>query len=214
MDIPKQQVQYWDRVASEKNFGHPLDVARLEALVGRDAAIVDVGCGYGRLCAQLRATGFSRVTGVDSSAEMIQRGQQTVPALDLRVAAGNHLPFAEGTFDAALLFTILTSAPSDETQRQIVAEVHRILCPGGLLIVSDLLLQTDERNRERYKAGRVRFGVYGVFELPDGGVCRHHEAAYIRRLLNDFVEMESRELSTATMNGHAIQAFQYYGRKR
>ncbi|MGV9242169.1 class I SAM-dependent methyltransferase [Streptomyces sp. NPDC003710] len=64
-------------------------------------------------------------------------------------------------------------------QHRLIAEPNRLLKPGGLLYVSDLLLQDDEHNRTRYNRHADHYGSYGVFETGDGAVCRHHSREWL-----------------------------------
>ncbi len=204
-----QQRAFWDRVARTKTFAHPLREDLLRRWIPPSANILDMGCGYGRLCARLRESGYPHVTGVDPSGEMIRRGLKEFPGLDLRQVEGTTLPLEAGTFDAALLFTVLTSIPLDRDQRGLLEELRRILRPGGILYVSDLLLQSDKRNLERYARFRERFGCYGVFELPEGGVMRHHDPRWIREdLLAGLEILDWSEPEVRTMNGNPARAFQ------
>ena len=207
---PPAQVAYWDRVAGEKTFGHPLDAALLGKLTGSGARILDLGCGYGRLAWSLVRAGFGRVVGIDASLEMARRARRarTVVA----VAEGGRLPFASRTFDAALLFAVLTCVPEDAEQRAIVGELERVLRPGGALYASDLLLQGDARNRERYRAHAAAGGAHGTFAL-EGAVFRHHDPTWIEELLSGFERVERREVEVRTMNGNSARGFQWVGRK-
>src|SRR4030095_15987167 len=85
-----------------------------------------------------------------------------------------------------LLFSVLTCLPTDDGQRDIVKEVKRVLRPGGLFYISDLWLQDDERTRERYARDEAKYGVYGVFDLPEGVTVRHHDPLWIEELTRDF----------------------------
>jgi hypothetical protein len=74
------------------------------------------------------------------------------------------------------------------------------------------LLQRDERNRERYE----RFanpGPYGVFELEEGVRVRHFTRERVQELLASFEEVHATAISTVTMNGHPVEAFQLLGRR-
>ncbi len=62
----------------------------------------------------------------------------------------------------------------------------RVLRLGGLLYVSDLLVNDDARNRERYQHGAETYNCYGVFQLPEGVVVRHHTKEWIEEITGAF----------------------------
>jgi len=199
-------LDYWDRVAEQKTFTHPLHAAWLTRWVKPDAHILDYGCGYGRVLHDLVGLGFANAVGVDRSALMIERGRREHPGLDLRVI--DEPPLPEQSFDLVLLFAVLTCIASDEAQSHLLAELFRLLRPGGLLYLSDMPLQTDARNRARYNAGVRRFGTYGVFEIDDGAVLRHHADDHFEALLAAFEPVETAAIEITTMNGHPATAVQ------
>jgi SAM-dependent methyltransferase len=205
--------RYWDKAAAGLTFSHPLNLDWLSAL-GPDARILDHGCGYGRTLQTLREAGWRNTLGVDFSGEMIARGRALHPRLSLRAIEALPLPEAEDAFDAVLLFALLTCIPGDEDQRALVAELTRVLKPGGLLYISDYPLQTDDRNVARYEAARDRRGVYGVWDREDGGVFRHHERDWLRGLLAGFDILAEAEIETTTLGGSAARAVQLLARLR
>ncbi|MDH6113370.1 SAM-dependent methyltransferase [Kitasatospora sp. MAP12-15] len=209
------QIAYWDSVGATKTFTHPVNLSWL-AGVGSNARVLDYGCGYGRVMAELSEYGFSDVSGVDLSPTLIERGRQS--RSDLRFAVLESPPdltHASASVDVVLLFAVLTCIPDDNAQRALVAELSRVLAPGGLLYVSDMVVQDDERNHSRYATYAQQFGTpYGVFATDDGAVCRHHDIAELRALLSDFDLEDEHRIEVATMNGHRSQAVQLLGRKR
>jgi ubiquinone/menaquinone biosynthesis C-methylase UbiE len=208
-----RQTEYWDRAATEKKFTHPLHSDRILSLLAPDARILDYGCGYGRTCRQLRRIGFGNVVGVDISPEMIRQGRLRCPEIELRTLRTEKLPFESDTIDAVLLFAVLTCIPGDKGQQAVVADIFRVLKPGGILYASDYPLQSDARNLERYRRYEKTYGVYGVFEIAGGAVVRHHHPAAIRTLFSDFEKIGQEELDVPTMNGNPARIFQYFGRK-
>ncbi|MFI6878837.1 class I SAM-dependent methyltransferase [Streptomyces sp. NPDC050400] len=213
------QVPYWDGVAATKTFTHPLHLPWLDGsagtgAAGEHAAVLDYGCGYGRAMEELARHGFDRLTGVDTSPGMIDRARTLHPALRFATLdAPPRSPFPDAEFDVVLLLAVLTCVPGDAAQRRLIAEVHRVLRPGGLLYLSDLPLQDDERNRTRYRAEAERFGTYGVFETSDGAVCRHHSRAWLDTLLTGFDTVASRTVPLLTMNGGQATGLQVLARK-
>ncbi|MCD8369707.1 MAG: class I SAM-dependent methyltransferase, partial [Clostridiales bacterium] len=106
---------------------------------------------------------------------------------------------------------VLTCIRTNEEQRNLIQEIRRVLRPNGILYVNDFLLNTDERNVSRYKKYKDTYGVYGVFELSEGAVCRHHSEEWVRELLGDFSELEYQNLIFTTMNGHKSNGFYFIG---
>ncbi|MCP2329675.1 SAM-dependent methyltransferase [Hamadaea flava] len=208
------QVAYWDSVGATKTFTHPVNLEWL-AGVRRNGRILDYGCGYGRVMAELSDQGFSDVSGVDPSPALISRGHQLRPELRFEVLdCPPALAYASASFDVVLLFAVLTCIADDDAQRALIAELTRVLAPGGLLYVSDMVLQDDERNRGRYNAYARQFGTpYGVFAADDGVVCRHHDITELRSLLKDLDLIEERRIGVTTMNGHQSKAVQLLARK-
>ena len=92
-----------------------------------------------------------------------------------------------------------------------MGELKRVLKPGGYLFVSDLPLQWSHDYLARYHQGSKRYGQYGVFDLADGGVVRHHELGYFMQLMSGFKTLEMETHDVITMNGNPAQAVRYLG---
>ena len=211
------QLAYWNGVGAAKRFSHPVPVPELLALLGPDADILDYGCGYGRVCADLARAGFTKVVGVDASHALIARGKAEYPgldlsALDLRAVSGPPLPFAAASFDACLLVALLTCVPTEAGAAALLAEARRLLRPGGLLFLSDYPLQNDARNLARYREFEREFGSYGVFRTQ-GAVFRHYAQEGLDRLLGGFDLLWRRERKVLTLNGNEADIFQVLARK-
>jgi SAM-dependent methyltransferase len=211
------QVAYWDRVAGEKRFSHPIRLDWLEQYLGpshRSKVILDYGCGYGRSLAELVRSGYQSLVGVDFSAAMLDRCRREGPDISLVQNDGRKLPLKNGSVDVALLFAVLTCIPDGTDQENQLAEVIRVLRPGGLLYLSDLLINDDRRNRERYRQYADIYNCYGIFELPEGAVVRHHAREWIEELTGALEPLEYQPFAVQTMNGNNSSAFQYLGRKK
>jgi SAM-dependent methyltransferase len=96
--------------------------------------ILDAGCGSGPLFAALRDRG-AIMTGFDSSAGMLEQARRRLgDDADLQVAAlGSPLPFPDDTFDDVTASLVLHYL---EDWGPALAELRRVLKPGGRLIVS------------------------------------------------------------------------------
>lgn len=113
-------------------YERPATLALAGDVAGR--RILDAGCGAGPLFAQLRERG-AVVSGVDASAGMIERARLRLGQdADLRVAdLADPLPFEDDTFDDVIASLVLHYL---EDWGPALAEVRRVLRPGGRLIAS------------------------------------------------------------------------------
>ncbi len=211
-DISSQR-NYWNRVANEKRFSHPLRLDWLEKHSDKHARILDYGCGYGRTLAELSNAGYGNIFGMDFSATMLSRCRREVPRSRLVLNVGCGLPLQPNSVDVVLLFAVLTCIPDSNEQRLLLTAVEQVLRPGGLIYLSDLLLNDDARNRERYQRFAEAYKCYGVFELPEGVAVRHHQKEWVEELTRSFRPLEYERFRVTTMNGNASAAFQYLGCK-
>ena len=96
--------------------------------------VLDAGCGSGPLFAALRDRG-AIVTGFDKSTGMLELARRRLgDDADLHVAdLGRPLPFPDGAFDDVISSLVLHYL---ENWTAPLAELRRVLRPGGRLIVS------------------------------------------------------------------------------
>jgi ubiquinone/menaquinone biosynthesis C-methylase UbiE len=100
--------------------------------------LVDFGCGNGAQTL-LFAEDFDRVTGVDVSEEFLGdfRREIVIRGLEDRIEAvatdGGSIPLPDGAADVVTSFTVLEHVPDEQAA---LAEMHRILRPGGILIIT------------------------------------------------------------------------------
>ena len=94
--------------------------------------VLDVGCGAGWFCEALSAAGF-RPVGVDVAAEALRRARERCPGVEFALLADGALPYADGSFDAAWLGETLEHV---QDGIGLLVEIHRVLEPGGRLIVT------------------------------------------------------------------------------
>jgi len=214
LSLLAEQEKYWDSVSEKKDFTLPLQMSEFEKAVSREMAILDIGCGYGRTLNELHDAGFENLFGVDYSQGMIDRGRRLHPYLDLRKNDGSTLPFENGAFDAVILIAVLTCIAESEGQRRLISEIERVLKDGGILTIDDYLLNTDQRNIERYDKAKGKYGVYGIFELPEGAVVRHHTPDHIFDITAGFNRLAFETVVYTTMNGNRSNGFYYIGRKK
>ncbi len=206
------QEEYWNKVAEEKELTTPLPLEVFKKNVPVNARILDVGCGYGRTLHELYEAGYTALSGIDISRKMIARGRRQYPQLDLKQYEGTRLPFEDDSFDAVLLLAVLTCILEDVLQEQLLAEIHRVLRKDGVISINDFLLNSDQRNVERYQRYEKKYNEYGIFELREGVAFRHHSRARIDKLTSSFTPIIFDSVVYTTMNGHKSKGLYFLGR--
>lgn len=93
---------------------------------------VDIGCGEGRVAADLARLGHT-VVGIDASPTLVAAAREAHPQLDLRVADAAVLPLPDGAADLAVAFMSLMDMNEIEPA---LGEAARVLEPGGRLCVA------------------------------------------------------------------------------
>jgi SAM-dependent methyltransferase len=131
-------VRYAELFANELD-DYPLDRAMLAAfadVVRTDGAgpVADVGCGPGHVTALLHGLGLNAF-GIDLSAEMIALARAAHPRLRFDVASMMALPLEDGELGGIVArYSIIHTPP--ERLPEAFAEFHRVLAPGGHLLLA------------------------------------------------------------------------------
>ncbi len=128
--------------------------------------VLDVGCGLGYAVVQYASRHAVKAHGIDYSEKMIDgAGQllaQTGPALEGTVAFQHasvvELPFPDGTFDVVTSSRCLMALLDWELQKRALVDIHRVLKPGGLLV----LMEGTFEGLDRLNDMRGRFGLDAI----------------------------------------------------
>lgn len=137
---PADLLEFLDRVGDVE----PVREAKRTATAAMDLRagdrVIDVGCGTGldllAMATDVGATG--RVTGIDVSARAVAAARRRVSGVSTvtaTVADVQDLPYEDGSFDACRADRTLQHVPDAE---RALAEIRRVLSPGGLLVVLEL----------------------------------------------------------------------------
>lgn len=124
--------------------------------------ILDIATGTGDLAILMAQTNAKEITGLDISAGMLEVGRKKIAErkLDNRITMvlgdSENMPFEDNHFDA---ITVAFGVRNFETLEKGLAEILRVLKPGGIFII----LETSVPTKFPYKQG---YAFYTKFILP------------------------------------------------
>ncbi len=106
--------------------------------------LLDVGCGTGRFATFAKERLGGRVWGVDPSAEMLReaRARPGARGIGWKQGVAEHLPFRDRWFDAAHMHLVVHTL---DDRPAALAEVARVLAPGGRLAIATFAREHFER---------------------------------------------------------------------
>jgi ubiquinone/menaquinone biosynthesis C-methylase UbiE len=139
----------------------------------RPIRVLDVGCGTGVFAERIRAAlPATQVWGIDLVSGMLTKGAERWRRHDGQIvpvqADSERLPFATGTFDVV---TCANSFHHYPHQDRAIAEMHRVLKPGGRLMVID-----------GYRDAPWGWFIYDVCVAGVEGAVHHASARQLRDL--------------------------------
>ncbi len=130
--------------------------------------MLDVGCGTGTLAleAQKHVGAMGRAAGIDPGIQQIARARSKAARrhapTDFQVGVIEHLPFPDQTFDVVFSTLIMHHLPAP-VKRQGLAEIARVLKPGGRLVIADFKRKQERQGR----AARFHAGGSSMQDLAD-----------------------------------------------
>ncbi len=142
-----------------------VDEAEVEAAVSRAVLaapvrdLLDIGTGTGRML-EVLGPRVRNAVGIDASREMLAVARAHLDRAgcgncSVRQADMYRLPFADATWDAAVLHQVLHYAHTPEA---VLVEAARVLRPGGRLVVVDFAPHHLEFLRDEHNHRRLGFG--------------------------------------------------------
>lgn len=138
-------------------------------------SLLDVGCNAGELLAECRRM-YPRMSlaGIDINHSAIEKARAKVPDAEIHQGYGFELPFGDARFHCVTCIEVIEHVPK-EYRSNLVAEIQRVLVPGGRLILrcphAGIFSWLDAQNF-RFRFPRVYRALVGA-----GGRDAHYERA-------------------------------------
>lgn len=144
-----QHARTWD-VLSRTLLPVPQYQERLLSLVPTVDTLLEIGVGTGALLPDLSRRA-AKVIGVDHSPAMLDEARRRLDhagnsAAELRLGEMTHLPLADGGAGCVVANMVLHHAADPQA---VLAEITRVLKPGGILVLADLARHEREWAREQ-----------------------------------------------------------------
>lgn len=152
-------------------------------------SVLDLGCGTGRHVLALAGAGFD-VTGLDSAPNALSITRDRLEAAELTAELSQHdifapLPFPDASFDGIVSTQVIHHARIAAI-RALVAEIERVLNPGGLLFVTVPRLQNQGTRFEQLEPG-----TFVPLDGREAGLPHHYfTPAELRGLFANFTEID------------------------
>jgi ubiquinone/menaquinone biosynthesis C-methylase UbiE len=123
---------------------------RLMELVPEGGTVLEIGVGTGGLLTELAARA-GQVIGVDHSPAMLEEARRRLTAagvggIELRLGEMSHLPLPDTSVACVVANMVLHHAAEPSA---VLAEIRRVLTPGGVLLLADLARHEREAAREQ-----------------------------------------------------------------
>jgi SAM-dependent methyltransferase len=164
-------------------------------------ALLDVGCNSGQLLSWVRERKTAlRLAGVEVNRVAVEHAHAHIPEAEVHACGAESLPFGDGEFDWVTCIEVLEHVPP-ELRSQVIREIHRVLKPGGALVLqvphAGAFAWLDPNNL-RYRMPRlyqkfIRSGGRdrGMRDRAEGVIWHHHfSLEEIENLTADAFHME------------------------
>lgn len=120
---------------------------------GEGARVLDYGCGTGQWVRFFEKRGFA-YSGVDVSSEMIALARRQHPKADVAPLRRGQIPHANESFDMVASIAVVHHNDYSD-QKRIVAELARVLRPGGALLLFEAVGPRDPKVAFLFPRGRA-----------------------------------------------------------
>ena len=170
----------------------------LRGNIAPEMRVLDAGCGYGRNIVYLLREG-AEVFALDQDAEGIEHVRRLsssletgLPAENFQVGSIERMPFADGFADVVICSSVLHFARDEAHFRNMLADLWRVLRPGGMLFCR--LGSRIGMDFERLPGG--------LFRMPDGSKWFLVDEEMLLELTDDLNAVLADPLKTTIVQDH------------
>lgn len=124
-----------------------------KAGISAESQVLEVACNMGTTSIELARRVGCRITGIDMDAKALEKAKRNireaglVDRIEVKQANALKLPFADASFDIVINEAMLTML-NQAAKQKAIAEYHRVLKPGGMLLTHDITYFKDDMKAE------------------------------------------------------------------
>lgn len=167
----------------------PFDIEMFSKYSHKESSILDIGCGYGRICKQLEESGYKHIVGVDSSEILLKRASSSLIFTKLILSDALSMPLINEQFDVAISFGVINCLTKKNDFEVYALEVDRLLKPGGYFLVNEFTRNDSEYFEKKYSVGAEKYKLNRVFKSNTGLVYRHYSIAEILSVFDPYFDL-------------------------
>jgi ubiquinone/menaquinone biosynthesis C-methylase UbiE len=182
-DLPEYDLAYRDVFWSTRGYEDLADRTAIRALLPREGGrLIEVGAGFGRLVDEY--AGYRDVVLFDSSKALLDAGRERLggdPRIQFVEGDAHRMPFDDASFDAIVCVRVAHHFPDAP---RIVAELARILRPGGVLVL-EFANKRHLKSVVKYALRRQDWSPFSPEPYEYRPLHFDHSPGEVKRLLRD-----------------------------
>lgn len=205
--------EYWESTGSCRSFTTPLP-PNWALNWNPHGAVLEVGCGYGRICRWLKDQGYSPV-GIDPSAPLIARATRANPEIPFHVARlDEHLAVnPRPSYAAVVMCGVMENFVQPADRVALAEHVSQALVEGGHFYLETFV--RDIQYEDAYRAAVELGHPYGTLSLDEGRLLLFHDTpTAIDRLFGAWRKIRGEECPFQTWSGKTVNGYEVLFQRR
>lgn len=172
----------------------PFDLETFKLLVPSQSEILDIGCGYGRICDILENNGYSNIIGIDTSINQINKAKGILRFTHLINANFLEFDFKNKKFDSIISFGVIDCCYKTQEFKEFIKKCTNMLRPNGYWFINYYTMNLTKEFEEKYRQGYKKYGIKRVFDSKSGFTFKHYSLLEILNEVNQDFDVLSYKL--------------------
>lgn len=173
--------------------------------IDKNATILELGCGYGRIMKHLYECGYHNLTGIDLSEELIQRAQKECPQAQYILGNIADIEITEH-FDIVIICGVIEYLLTDEVRNNLLKKIYNILNFGGKVYLETFIRSVYDDFYEMNVKKGLRIG---HIRLDNGLELYHATVDEMDYMFSNhkFIKLEGNQEEFVTWSGENVAGY-------